>query len=101
MNNEHFEASVLSEIFLFFSLDDQIWGYDPLICRSMGVSYANWKTTYNGITAYVFELDISEDINVKQCFCRDEDTCPPHGSFDLYRCTGMKWLVKYSERYSI
>lgn len=67
---------------------DRIWGYDPMVCRSMAVSYANIKTFYNSVPVYVYDLDLSEDINTKGCFCRDENTCPPHGAFDLYRCSG-------------
>lgn len=56
-----------------------LWGYDPSTCRSIGMSYANKKTKISGIPVYVYELDLSEDINKKACFCRDEDTCPPDG----------------------
>lgn len=66
-----------------------IWGYDQAICRAMGTTYTNVKTKQNGIPVYVYELDISHEINTKQCFCRDEDTCPAQGSFDLYRCMGL------------
>lgn len=38
---------------------------------------------------YAYELDIGSELNTKQCFCRDEDTCPAHGSFDLYHCMGL------------
>lgn len=68
--------------------DEQIWGYDPSICRSIGASYQS-KTTYKRIPVAVYEMDLSEDINVKPCFCRDEDTCPPKGTFDLFRCVGV------------
>lgn len=76
--------------FLVKFTGDVIWGYDPLICRSIGTQYTNMTTKYNGVPAFVYDLDISDPINAKQCFCRDEDTCPPHGSFDLYRCQGTK-----------
>lgn len=55
----------------------------------MGVTYANVKTKQNGIPVYVYELDIGNEINAKKCFCRDENTCPAHGAFDLYRCMGL------------
>lgn len=68
--------------------EEGIWGYDPSICRSMGASYRG-KTKYNGIPVWIYELDLADDINVKKCFCRDEDTCPPKGTFDLFRCSGV------------
>lgn len=66
----------------------EIWGYDPSICRSLGIEYVG-RTKYNGIPVSLYELDLASDINVKQCFCRDEDTCPPKGTFDLFRCGGV------------
>lgn len=66
----------------------EIWGYDPSICRSLGIAYVG-RTKYNGIPVSLYELDLGADINVKQCFCRDEDTCPPKGTFDLFRCGGV------------
>lgn len=69
--------------------DEGIWGYDPSICRSIGASYRG-KTKYNGIPVWIYELDLSDPINVKKCFCRDEDTCPPKGTFDLFRCSGVR-----------
>lgn len=62
--------------------DDAIWGYDPSVCRSIGASYRG-KTKYNGIPVAIYELDFSEEMNVKKCFCRDKDTCPPHGTYDM------------------
>lgn len=38
---------------------------------------------------YVYELDIGNEVNAKECFCRDEETCPAQGAFDLYRCMGL------------
>lgn len=68
---------------------DRVWAYDTQICRSMGASYTNEQITYHGLTGHTFELDINEDINVKKCYCRSEKSCPPKGTFDLYRCTGV------------
>lgn len=55
----------------------------------MGASYTNVQTNYNGVPGYIFELDIDEDINVKKCYCRTEKNCPPKGTFDLFKCTGV------------
>lgn len=67
-----------------------IWSYDPAVCRSMGATYTNVQTNYNDIPVYVYELDLSHESNAKKCFCRDENTCPPKGTFDMYRCTGVR-----------
>lgn len=56
-----------------------LWGFDPSVCRSIGMSYANKKFKLNGIPIYVYDLDIDADINKKACFCRDEENCPPKG----------------------
>lgn len=66
-----------------------IWSYDPAVCRSMGVAYTNVHTNYNDIPVYVYELDLSDKLNAKKCFCRDENSCPPKGTFDMYRCSGV------------
>lgn len=68
-----------------------IWAFEPAICRSLGASYKS-KDKYNGVPALRFELDMGEDKNVNKCFCRDEDTCPPKGTIDLYRCGGIPMI---------
>lgn len=43
----------------------------------------------------MYETDFQEDANVKQCFCRDiddADSCPPHGTIDLFRCSGVPMI---------
>lgn len=75
-----------------------IWAYEPSICRSLGASYKS-KTKYNGIPVLIYEMDIGEEMNIKQCFCRDledPDSCPPKGTFDLYRCSGTN--IYYSKK---
>lgn len=73
-----------------------IRAYDPSICRSIGASYKR-RAKYNGIPVAVYELDLAEEMNIKQCFCRDEDTCPPKGTFDLFRCSGVSTLTNLDE----
>lgn len=63
-------------------------GYDPSVCRSIGASFRG-RTKYNGIPVAYYDLDLNEEMNVKKCFCRDEDSCPPKGTFDLFRCSGV------------
>lgn len=85
--NDIFSAITLN--FLFF-LWSGIWSYDPAVCRSMGISYANEQTNYNDIPVYVYDFDLDSELNAKKCFCRDENTCPPKGTFDMYRCSGVR-----------
>lgn len=44
-------------------------------------------------------MDMGEDINVKKCFCRDEDTCPPKGTIDLFRCSGSPMFASLPHFY--
>lgn len=67
-----------------------MWSFDPEICRSIAVTYANEQTTYNEIPVYVYELDLSNELNAKTCFCRNKTTCPPKGTFDMFRCSGVR-----------
>lgn len=67
-----------------------IWSYDASLCRSMGITYANVQTNYNDIPVYVYDFDLSSEQNAKKCFCRDENTCPPNGTFDMFRCSGVR-----------
>lgn len=38
-------------------------------------------------------MDMGEAINEKKCFCRSEDECPPKGTIDLYKCSGMPMIA--------
>lgn len=55
----------------------------------MGTTYVNVTTRQKGIPVHVYELNISDTMNAKNCFCRDKNTCPSHGAFDLHRCMGL------------
>lgn len=74
--------------------DEIIWGYDPSICRSIGATFRE-RTKYQNLPVSVYEMDLSEDINVKQCFCRSEDHCPPKGTFDMFPCVGVSQFFSY------
>lgn len=76
--------------FDFFSFAGA-FAFEPSICRSLGLTFQK-KMKANGLPVYRFELDMGEDLNVKKCFCRDEDNCPAKGSIDLFRCTGVPML---------
>lgn len=50
----------------------------------------------------LYETDLGEDGNVKQCFCRDIDdvnSCPPTGTIDLFRCSGVPMLASLPHFY--
>lgn len=68
--------------------EDGIVAFEPVVCRSLRTAYTKRRTTFKGIPTHIFELDLSDDTNTKACFCRNKDNCPPHGAFDLFRCTG-------------
>lgn len=42
---------------------------------------------------------MGEEFNIKQCFCRDDDTCPPKGTIDLYRCGGIPMIASLPHFY--
>lgn len=42
---------------------------------------------------------MGEELNIKQCFCRDDDTCPPKGTIDLYRCGGIPMIASLPHFY--
>lgn len=88
VRRNHFDEFKIKFIIIRFFFVG-IWSFDPAVCRSLGVSYTNVQTIYNDIPVYVYELDLDEKANAKKCFCRDENTCPPKGTFDMYRCTGV------------
>lgn len=48
------------------------------------------KEKYRGLPGLRFELDMGSPINIKECFCRDEEYCPPKGAMDLFRCNGKQ-----------
>lgn len=75
-----------------------VWAYEPSICRSLGATYRS-KTKYNGIPVLRYEMDMGEDVNIKKCFCRDEDTCPPKGTIDLFRCSGSPMFASLPHFY--
>lgn len=90
---------------MFFTLDIRnllvcigIWAYEPSICRSLGASYRS-KTKYNGIPVLIYEMDMGEDINIKKCFCREEDQCPPKGTIDLFKCGGVPMFASLPHFY--
>lgn len=68
--------------------EEGLYCLDPVVCRSFRTAYTNQRSTVKGIPVHIFELDLSDEANIKPCFCRTKNTCPPHGAFDLFSCTG-------------
>lgn len=72
----------------FMTKEQGIFAYEPSICRSIAATYRR-PSNYMGIPTNAYELDLSDENNNKECFCRDPpDGCPPKGTFDLFRCVG-------------
>lgn len=72
----------------FMNPADGIWAYEPSVCRSLGGTYKE-PSKYMGVPTFRYEVDLAEEKNSPQCFCRDPpDECPPKGTFDLFKCVG-------------
>lgn len=83
----------------FLSPAEGLVAFDPVVCRSLRTAYTNRTSKIRGIPIHIFELDISDNTNTKKCFCRTKNNCPPHGSFDLFRCTGKEIFSIYQKLY--
>lgn len=74
---------------------DDIWAFEPQVCRSMNIKYEK-RSKYAGIRTshYAGNFgDIANDPHL-QCFCRDPpDVCPAKGTFDLYHCVGAPLIA--------
>lgn len=44
-------------------------------------------------------MDMGAEMNIKKCFCRDEDTCPPKGMIDLFKCSGSPMFASLPHFY--
>lgn len=55
-----------------------IKAYEPSVCRSLGAHYVG-ESSYMGVKTAEFAIDIGSKKNTKQCYCRDEDSCPKKG----------------------
>lgn len=55
----------------------------------MGAHYVG-KSEYMGVETDEFAIDIGSNENSKECYCRDEDSCPKKGlqliNLDNYFC---------------
>lgn len=61
----------------------------PPLCRTLTAKYVG-KSKYSGVKTKRFKIDIGiENTKNQTCYCRDDDKCPPDGTFDLYPCAGV------------
>ncbi|XP_011292727.1 sensory neuron membrane protein 1-like [Musca domestica] len=70
------------------SPSDGLWSFSPDLCRSLGPQFQK-KTTYNGLPALRYVMDLGDVKNEPEnhCFCRDyPDMCPHKGTMDLSLC---------------
>lgn len=82
----------------FMDKEEGIWAYEPSICRALGATYKG-KSKYNGIPVLVYELDMADPVNHKDCHCREEGVCPPKGTIDLYRCAETPMIASHPHFY--
>lgn len=68
-----------------------IAGYDPLVCRPLTLKYVK-DSKFMGMPASIYTMELSDEFNSKPCFCREDGTCPPKGTVDLYRCATVPIL---------
>lgn len=82
----------------YMAKEEGIWAYEPSICRSLG-ALAKSKTKYNGVPVIVYELELNNPVNQKECFCRNPGECPPAGTIDLYRCSETPMIASHAHFY--
>lgn len=82
----------------FMKKEEGIWAHEPSMCRALGATYKS-KSKYNGLPVLRYELEISDPVNVKQCFCRSPEECPLKGTLDLYRCSGSPMIASHPHFY--
>lgn len=59
------------------------------MCRPFAATFRN-HTKYNGLNVGLFGMDFTEGDNFRpECHCREDGTCPPKGTFDMFRCSGV------------
>lgn len=73
----------------FTKTGEQVWAFEPSLCRSMGVVYQH-PSKYAGIKSSFYSLDFGDIANDPslQCLCRNPENCPVKGTFDLFPCLG-------------
>ncbi|XP_039956690.1 sensory neuron membrane protein 1-like [Bactrocera tryoni] len=75
--------------------EEGLWSFAADLCRSLGAEFEK-KTTYAGIPAYYYTIDLGDPKNDpdKHCFCKDyPDDCPPKGTMDLTLCNEAPMIV--------
>lgn len=82
----------------FMKKEEGIWAHEPSMCRALGATYKS-KAKYNGLPVLRYELEISDPVNVKDCFCRAPGQCPVKGTLDLYKCSGSPMIASHPHFY--
>lgn len=82
----------------FMKKEEGIWAHEPSMCRSLGATYKS-KAKYNGLPVLRYELEISDPVNLKECFCRTPNECPLKGTLDLYKCSGAPMIASHPHFY--
>lgn len=74
--------------------------FAPQLCRTLTAKYIG-KSKYSGVKTKRFQIGLGI-VNSKNetCYCRNDDTCPPEGTFDLYLCSGVPITVSAPHFYN-
>lgn len=74
--------------------------FAPQLCRTLSAKYVG-KSKYSGVKTQRFKIQMGiENAKNKTCYCRNDDKCPPDGTFDLYPCSGVPITVSAPHFYN-
>lgn len=84
--------------------EDGLWSVAPELCRSLGVGFSK-RTKYMKFPAWHYTMslpDVKEDPSL-HCLCEDPEdpeTCPPKGTFSLFKCLGAPLMASMPHFYN-
>lgn len=84
--------------------EDGLWSVAPELCRSLGVGFSK-RTKYMKFPAWHYTMslpDVKEDPSL-HCLCEDPEdpeTCPPKGTFNLFKCLGAPLIASMPHFYN-
>ncbi|XP_055299434.1 sensory neuron membrane protein 1-like [Sitodiplosis mosellana] len=75
--------------------------YIPQMCRGMTAEYQQ-SSKFSGIKTnrYTMSFDVSK-YGSPNCYCRNEDSCPPEGILDLFPCVGTTIAISLPHFYKV